>query len=59
MKNKCYNCASRTVGCHGSCPDYAEFRRGVDATNAVRRAARDSDNLYAGYFMDQAAKRRK
>jgi len=26
----CYQCGSRTVGCHGTCAEYGEYRRKED-----------------------------
>lgn len=28
--NACYNCTERSLGCHGTCVRYAEFRRDRD-----------------------------
>ena len=30
MKNPCYNCQKRAVGCHSSCDDYKSFREEKD-----------------------------
>lgn len=33
----CLNCAERHLKCHSTCDKYAEFRAGVDKTNAARK----------------------
>ena len=30
IKNKCFGCEKRTVGCHSTCEDYLEFRKQKD-----------------------------
>ncbi len=30
MKNPCYNCQKRVVGCHSTCDDYKSFREEKD-----------------------------
>ena len=38
MTAPCKDCAERFVGCHASCPRYAEFREGCDAVRKKREA---------------------
>lgn len=35
----CRNCPNRHENCHADCPDYAEFRKQVEADNEARRKA--------------------
>ena len=44
----CKDCAERFVGCHASCPCYAEFKAGCNA----RRDARTKQHPIADYTID-------
>lgn len=37
MDCKCKGCEKRYPGCHAKCPDYAEFKKAVEAENEMRR----------------------
>lgn len=37
MKNPCYGCTKRFLGCHDKCPEYTEWRAANDKANATRR----------------------
>ena len=49
MKDCCYQCPRRKVGCHAACPDYAEFKDTLkkvsDTQKAERQAKSDSCDL--------------
>lgn len=50
----CYECCSRTVGCHGSCARYLEFRRTQDEQKRQR-----ANDPIAGYVIRKAKERRE
>lgn len=33
MSAPCKDCTKRVLGCHSSCKDYAEYRKGIDKAN--------------------------
>lgn len=39
----CKNCFRRSAGCHGKCPDYKEYRAGVDAVRKERWYQAEAD----------------
>ena len=41
MKQPCYNCPDREMGCHGRCERYKEYRAEVDAIKAKKKAESD------------------
>ena len=41
MSAPCKNCPNRSIGCHGKCDKYAEFKVYCDRINAKRKAERD------------------
>lgn len=41
MKQPCYNCPDREVGCHGKCERYTAYRAEIDALKAKRKAEMD------------------
>ena len=41
MKQPCYNCPDREMGCHGRCERYKAYRAEVDAIKAKRKAESD------------------
>ena len=45
MKAPCKNCQHRSIGCHGKCDKYAQFRAYCDNTNAKRKAEKDFNNF--------------
>ena len=45
MSAPCKNCSNRSIGCHGHCDKYAEFRAYRNNINAKRKAERDFDNF--------------
>ena len=40
MKCACKDCTKRFVGCHATCADYAEFRKGVDNMRKAKEAVK-------------------
>ena len=45
MSAPCKNCPNRSIGCHGKCDKYAEFRAYCDSINAKRKAERDFNDF--------------
>ena len=41
MKQPCYNCPDREMGCHGRCERYKAYRAEVDAIKAKKKAESD------------------
>lgn len=41
MKQPCYQCPDREMGCHGRCERYKAYRAEVDAIKAKRKAESD------------------
>lgn len=48
----CKGCSDRFVGCHASCPRYAEFKAGCEARREARREARTKLHPIADYTID-------
>ena len=47
IKNKCFGCEKRTVGCHSTCEDYLEFRKQKDNENTeIQKSKRDDYRYY-------------
>lgn len=44
MKQPCYNCPDRTLGCHGQCERYAEYRTECDRIKAIRKVESDTND---------------
>lgn len=40
MKCACKDCTKRFIGCHATCTDYAEFRKGVDNMRKAKEAVK-------------------
>ena len=48
MKNSCYECTERVIGCHGWCPKYAKFREDLEQ---IKREKQDNVN-YGKYYVN-------
>ena len=46
----CHGCKERIVGCHGSCPAYAEFKKENEALNKALRLERTRDDWSRGKY---------
>jgi len=63
MKNPCYNCKLRVVGCHNDCPKdkdpnelgYQEWKK----WNEKRKKDKYHDDEYTGYISDLRNKEKK
>ena len=53
--NACYGCEKRTPGCHGSCQEYAAFRKESQNDFKQRQASEDY-GVYAGYARQKKTK---
>lgn len=51
----CKDCTARHVGCHASCPRYAEFKAGCEE----RREARVGRYVIMDYTVDNITKQRR
>lgn len=47
VKGPCQGCPVRTVGCHGTCEEYAAFRAECDALAEERQKKREYGNYIA------------
>lgn len=45
IKNKCYKCENRCVGCHSKCKDYKEFKEALDVINNKKKEDEKIDRL--------------
>lgn len=54
MKNKCYNCEHRHVGCHATCEDYKEFKTKQDAMRKESEKVKLKDVLMAERVREKA-----
>lgn len=54
MKNKCYNCERRHVGCHVTCEDYKKFKVSQDAIRKESEKAKLKDVLIAERVREKA-----
>lgn len=52
MKNRCFECEDRRVGCHANCERYAEWREWLRERKAKERAAREIKH----YEMERSAR---
>lgn len=52
MNAPCLDCEYRQIGCHGSCPRYAEYHRQCSEASRLRHEA----NAVTGYQVDQAVR---
>ena len=57
MEAPCKDCAERTMGCHGTCARYAEYREAFDAQKKEIKKHRD-DYVYFCKLSAQFMKRR-
>ena len=39
------DCPNRCVGCHATCKEFADYRAGIDADNAVRDKVREAEDI--------------
>ena len=46
MKNKCYGCEDRVVGCHSFCDKYKQFREYLDKKNLIEKAERKYESIW-------------
>lgn len=45
MKNPCFNCSTRAVGCHSKCTGYAQFKVQSEELRAKRNAQTAADTI--------------
>lgn len=55
----CKDCERRAVGCHSTCPDYAEYKNKLDHKNDAAAVRRVRDDAVIGYYKDQVKKRER
>lgn len=48
MKNSCYECTERVIGCHGWCSKYAKFREDLEQ---MKKEKQDNVN-YGKYYVN-------
>lgn len=56
MKNPCYKCRKRKIGCHATCEEYIKFKELLDEHNTIMRKEKNAHNDSVGY--DKSRKRR-
>lgn len=52
MNAPCLGCEFRQVGCHGSCPQYAEYHKQCSEASRLRH----QENAVTGYQVAQAVR---
>ena len=45
----CYECERRTMGCHGTCPDYKAFREEISARTEMIRKQEQLDKQFTDF----------
>ena len=55
----CKDCAERTIGCHGACERYENYRKEVDAYNAMVRQKHVAELDYTDYKYNRINKTRR
>ena len=56
MRNPCYKCQKRKIGCHAIYEEYAKFKELLDEHNSIMRREKEIHNDSVGY--DTCRKRR-
>ena len=51
MKNPCYNCEKRHIGCHVTCDKYIEYKKRINHTNGMIK--REKNAVIAEYIRDK------
>ena len=54
----CKDCENRTVNCHCTCEDYAEYKRELAEFNEAVQKAKDRERVMDRYCHDNYRKRR-
>lgn len=49
IRDKCFKCIYREIGCHARCSDYAAYRKLIDKA----RKSRDREKIYFDYMRDK------
>jgi len=58
MKNKCYGCEERVVGCHSFCDHYKEYVRKNEAKKKKEREEKDRYYLNSSWSYTKGRKRK-
>lgn len=58
MKTPCMNCSTRSLGCHGKCKDYAEYKQRLDELKKAKDKANVVDK-YVSYNINSSKRRVK
>lgn len=46
IKNSCYKCDNRCIGCHSNCENYRKYRNALDVINNRRKEIKENNRLY-------------
>ena len=55
----CKDCPDRTVGCHGGCEKYKDYRAALDAHKEQRSSAKAGSTAANGYEIARGERMRK
>lgn len=55
MKNECYECKKRKVGCHSDCTEYKQYKKVQELANKKRIV----ENISTGYSVESRERMRK
>lgn len=55
MKNKCYECKKRKIGCHSDCDEYKQYKKVQELVNKKKIA----ENISTGYSVESRERMRK
>ncbi len=59
VTNPCFQCSDRTMGCHGKCSKYSDYRSQIDAEKTKIQKKRNDDQLWDVYRLETIAKARR
>lgn len=58
MNTPCKDCSTRSLGCHGKCKDYAEYKQKLDELKKAKDKANVVDK-YVSYNINSSKRRVK
>ena len=59
MRNECYGCEKRHMGCHASCENYKAFCRERQRANEARRADHEARDVLSSGYASRTRKARR
>lgn len=59
MRNECYGCEKRHIGCHANCESYKAFCRERQRANEARRADHEARDVLSDGYANRTRKARR